>query len=137
MSLAMQSPCEVSGAAFIPGEAVYLRLEGIAPSVAYRRDQLAKLLGRPDPGPGGEELRRQMAGDPRRHAVRRPAVAPGLAPVGHTVGSAPASPARCRTGSTSASLYDWAGGLVWIELPPAPDASAPLVRGAFSRAMPR
>ena len=31
----------------VPGEAVYLRLEGIAPSVAYRRDQLAKLLERP------------------------------------------------------------------------------------------
>jgi glycolate oxidase FAD binding subunit len=30
-------------------------------------------------------------------------------------------------------LYDWAGGLVWIEVPPAPDASAPLVRGVFSQ----
>ena len=47
MSLAMQSSCEVSGAAHIPGEGTYLRLEGIAPSVAYRRDQLAKALGRP------------------------------------------------------------------------------------------
>ena len=46
MSLAMQSACEVSAAAFVPGEAVYLRLEGIAPSVAYRRDQLGKVLTR-------------------------------------------------------------------------------------------
>ena len=47
MSLAMQSPCEVSAAAALPGEAVYLRLEGIAPSVAYRRDQLGRILKRP------------------------------------------------------------------------------------------
>jgi glycolate oxidase FAD binding subunit len=31
-------------------------------------------------------------------------------------------------------LYDWAGGLVWIELPPADDAHAPLVRAAVAAA---
>jgi glycolate oxidase FAD binding subunit len=31
-------------------------------------------------------------------------------------------------------LYDWAGGLVWAALAPAPDANAPLVRGAVAEA---
>ena len=50
MSLALQSPFEVSGAAHLPSAinggvaATLLRLEGVPPSVAYRRDRVAALL---------------------------------------------------------------------------------------------
>ncbi len=53
MSLAMQSSCEVSGAAHLPAALAggtpktFLRLEGVPPSIAYRRDKLAKLLTAP------------------------------------------------------------------------------------------
>jgi glycolate oxidase FAD binding subunit len=46
MADAMQSSADVSAAAHVPGEATWLRLEGIAPSVVARRDRLVKLLGR-------------------------------------------------------------------------------------------
>ena len=46
MSLAMQSACEVSGAAHLPGtpSQTLFRLEGIQPSVVYRRQKLASHL---------------------------------------------------------------------------------------------
>ena len=46
MSLAMQSACEVSGAAHLPGTPAQtlFRLEGIRPSVVYRRQKLASHL---------------------------------------------------------------------------------------------
>src|SRR5437868_3014905 len=53
MSLAMQSSCEVSGAAHLPAALAggtpktFLRLEGVSPSIAYRRDKLAKLVTAP------------------------------------------------------------------------------------------
>ncbi len=53
MSEAMQSPADVSAAAHVPSEGTYLRLEGIGPSVAARRDRLVKLLQR-DAGVLGE-----------------------------------------------------------------------------------
>ena len=44
MTRAVTSPFEVSGAAFVPGEAVYLRVEGLETSVSYRVEELRKLL---------------------------------------------------------------------------------------------
>ncbi len=46
MTTAMGSAYAVSCAAYAPGRGVLLRVEGIAPSVTYRRDQLSKLLDR-------------------------------------------------------------------------------------------
>lgn len=45
MSKAMTSPFDVNGAGFVPGEAVYLRVEGLEASVAYRAGQLRDLIG--------------------------------------------------------------------------------------------
>jgi glycolate oxidase FAD binding subunit len=45
MSRAMTSPYDVNGAAFVPGEAVYIRVEGLEASVAYRAGQLRDLIG--------------------------------------------------------------------------------------------
>jgi len=132
MSLAMQSPCEVSGAAHVPGEAVYLRLEGIAPSVAYRRDQLAKTLGTPVEvmaAKSSAALWRSIRdaaifAEDHRHPLWRISVAP--------------SDASAVIQKLSGSIdfryfFDWAGGLIWLEVPPSPDASEALVRGAFSQ----
>jgi glycolate oxidase FAD binding subunit len=131
MSLAMQSPCEVSAAAFIPGEAVYLRLEGIAPSVAYRRDQLAKLLRTPI------EVLAARSSAARWRAIRDGSLFADRPthPLWRLSVASLQAPAIIRTLSDRIDMryaLDWAGGLVWIEVPPAGDAAAQLVRGAFA-----
>jgi len=131
MSLAMQSACEVSAAAYIPGEAVYLRLEGIAPSVAYRRDQLGKVLKR-----GIEVMAAKssiakwqairdgaMFAENPRHPLWRISVAPSAAPGMIRV---------LKDKLDIRYLFDWAGGLVWLEVPPSHDAAAVLVRSSFA-----
>jgi glycolate oxidase FAD binding subunit len=130
MSLAMQSSCEVSAAAHVPGEAVYLRLEGIAPSVAYRRDQLGKVLRRPievmaakSSAATWKSIRdgAMFAGNPR-HPLWRISVAPSAAPdIIRTL----------KDRLDIRYLFDWAGGLVWLEVPPSHEASAALVRASF------
>ena len=131
MSLAMQSACEVSAAAYVPGEAVYLRLEGIAPSVAYRRDQLGKVLKR-----GIEVMAAKssiakwqairdgaMFAENPRHPLWRISVAPSDAPGMIRV---------LKDKLDIRYLYDWAGGLVWLEVPPSHDAAGALVRSSFA-----
>lgn len=132
MSAAMGSSCEVSGAAHLPqwpadnvdelkspGRAVTaLRLEGITPSIDYRRKKLEELLK-----PFGEmavldaersrNLWREIRdvkpfADRTRRAVWRisttPTLAPGIASgINMTVGAF--------------YFFDWAGGLIWIEMP--------------------
>jgi len=131
MSLAMQSPCEVSAAAAIPGEAVYLRLEGIAPSVAYRRDQLGKVLRRPIEVMAAKSSAAKwkairdgaLFAENPRHPLWRLSVTPSEAPgIIRTLGDK----------LDIRYLFDWAGGLLWIEVPPSHDASEPLVRGSFT-----
>lgn len=131
MSLAMQSSCEVSGAAFMPGDAVYLRLEGIAPSVAYRRDQLAKTLNR----------RIEVMAE-RSSAARWRAIRDGAAFVDRprhplwrlsvTPSQAPGIVQRLGEQRDIRYVFDWAGGLIWLEVPPADDAAADIVRGAMN-----
>jgi len=131
MSLAMQSACEVSAAAFVPGEAVYLRLEGIAPSVSYRRDQLGKVLRR-----GIEVMAAKnsaakwqairdgaMFARNQHHPLWRISVAPS---------DAPGMIRMLKDKLDIRYLFDWAGGLVWLEVPPSHDASQALVRASFT-----
>ena len=130
MSLAMQSACEVSAAAFVPGEAVYLRLEGIAPSVSYRRDQLGKVLKRPIEVMAAKSSAATwrairdgaMFAENPRHPLWRLSVTPS---------EAPGIIRALRDKLDIRYLFDWAGGLVWIEVPPSPDAAEALVRGSF------
>ena len=88
MTAAMNSSCDVSGAAHLPaalgvrlpiGEAVgggrtitALRLEGVAPSVTHRQDGAANAVAavRRAGGLRGPRLARTLARDPRRHSVR-------------------------------------------------------------------
>lgn len=130
MSLAMQSSCEVSAAGFIPGEAVYLRLEGVAPSVAYRRDQLAKALARPI------QVLAQKSSSAKWKAIRdaalfaerpeRPLWRISVAP-----SEAPRLIAELQRQIDLRYILDWAGGLIWLEVPASDDASATLVRAAL------
>lgn len=132
MSLAMQSSSEVSGAAFIPGEAVYLRLEGIAPSVAYRRDALAKLLGKAVQilaARSSAAKWRAIANctplaDTRDRLVWRLSVTPS---------EAPAIIARLKQQLDIRYYFDWAGGLIWLDVPSTDDASASIIRGAVAQ----
>jgi glycolate oxidase FAD binding subunit len=132
MSLAMQSACEVSSAAYVPGEAVYLRLEGIAASVAYRRDALATLLATPvevmaakTSGQTWRAIRDgAMFADNNSHPLWRLSVAPS---------DAPEIIRRLKAKLDIRYLFDWAGGLIWIEVPPEADAAAGLIRQAFTQ----
>lgn len=131
MSLAMQSPCEVSSAAYVPGEAAYLRLEGIAPSVAYRRDQLAKMLKTPI------EVLAAKSSAAKWRAIRDGAFFTDHA--GHPLWKLSVAPSEApsiirglKEKTDLRYVFDWAGGLVWLELPPAADAHASLIRGSFA-----
>lgn len=142
MSAAMGSAHDVSSAAHLPagvsaagvgGAATALRVEGFAPSVVARVAALKGELngfGAEIATLDGEESRelwrvlrdaRPLA-EPRDRAVWKLSVAPMAGPeVAAAIrGSVPE--ATC--------FYDWAGGLVWLAVPPTPDASAAAVRGA-------
>ena len=147
MTAAMQSACEVSGACFLPApvavtsgvEAVAgaaqgicaLRLEGIAPSVDYRANLLAEVLkgfgaiGRLD-AEASKVLWREVrdvdcfAGD-RETLVWRLSVAPAD-------GAGTLERIVAETGATG--YLDWAGGLIWLDLPASSDGAAPEIRAA-------
>ncbi len=132
MSLAMGSSCEVSAAAHLPqwpadsipelntpGRAVTaLRLEGIAQSVAYRRMKLEELL-RPFGELGALDAAKSrafwknvrdvtpFAGHSERPVWKistTPTLAPGIA-------------AGINAAVGARYFYDWAGGLLWLEMP--------------------
>ena len=137
MSLAMQSPCEVSGAAHLPealtgGTAkTFLRLEGVPPSIAYRRDKLIGIMGRKAPIDrlDATSSRAQWIAlrdvhplaDRQDRSVWRLSVPPAE---GAQVMASVASQLEARW------LYDWAGGLIWIDVPPDADAATSVIRGA-------
>ncbi len=132
MSVAMGSSCEVSAAAHLPkapaakvsglsspGKAVTaLRLEGIPQSVAYRKAKLEELL-RPFGELGSLDTAKSRAfwksvrdvmpfagsiGRPVWKISTTPSFAPGIA-------------AGIHAASGADYFYDWAGGLLWLEMP--------------------
>jgi glycolate oxidase FAD binding subunit len=149
MSVAMSSSCEVSGAAHFPAVAAQrldigggaapltaLRLEGVAPSVAHRRqalDNAMKSFGRLTAieGEASARLWRSIrdaapfaADQDEQHPLWRISTAP----------SKGAELVRAVGGSEATVAYDWAGGLVWLSLPPSDDAGAARVRRAVAAA---
>ena len=130
MSLAMQSSAEVSGAAHVPGEATYLRLEGIAPSVASRRDALARLLARPVQILAATSSRAKWReirdcgplADNDERIVWRLSVTPS---------EAPAILAGLKAGPDLRYYMDWAGGLIWLDVLLTEDGSAGVIRSAI------
>ena len=131
MSLAMQSSCEVSGAAHVPGQGTFLRLEGIAPSIAYRRDKLRALLrGTISILDAAQSASQWLAigdvtplADTPERIVWRISVAPS---------EAPAVLARIKSKADARYFLDWAGGLIWLDVPPTEDACEPAIRGAIT-----
>jgi glycolate oxidase FAD binding subunit len=132
MSAAMGSSCEVSAATHLPqwpadsvaelnfpGNAVTaLRLEGISQSVAYRKMKLEELL-RPFGELGALDAAKSRAfwkrirdvapfADRTERAVWKISTTPSLAP-----GIA----AGINTAVGALYYYDWAGGLLWLEMP--------------------
>jgi glycolate oxidase FAD binding subunit len=115
MSLAMQSSAEVSGAAHIPGQGTYLRLEGIAPSVVYRRDKLVKLLGGKIEVLATKQSNSQWRSirdvlplaDNQERMVWRISVAPS---------HAPAVIEKLKSQIDFRYFMDWAGGVTWLDV---------------------
>lgn len=116
MSSAMQSSCEVSGAAHIPDVGTFLRLEGVAPSVVYRRNKLLQLLGGTSDlliaGNSAKQWRiiRDVIpfADDQQRAVWRLSVTPSLAP---------SIIAKLKAQMDLRYYFDWAGGLIWLDTP--------------------
>jgi glycolate oxidase FAD binding subunit len=145
MTAAMGSPCDVSGAAHLPGHLAFrfgaldskqattlFRLEGVGPSVKHRKDMLAALL-RPF---GAVEYFDERRSRDLWHEVRdvKPFAVDG--PSGdRPVWRISTVPAR---GSEMAALiepsaqmfYDWAGGLIWVAPLAADDGGARSIRSA-------
>jgi glycolate oxidase FAD binding subunit len=156
MTAAMGSFGDVSAAAHLPASVAAriaelataqaattaFRLEGVAPSVAQRREILETLLapfGSRDASLGalGEVPSRALwravrdvmpfgaAGPAGDRDVWRISTAPTKgAGVGHALAAA----------LDAELLYDWGGGLVWAAVPAADDASAPLVHSTVAAA---
>ncbi|WP_207484216.1 FAD-binding protein [Arenibaculum pallidiluteum] len=145
LSSALCSPHEVAGAAHLPaamaagipgaaeqGAAVTaIRLEGFAPSVAYRAGLLEKALG----GKAATAALEGGASAAFWRAVRD--VAPFVARPERAVWRISVAPRRgpAVLGELAARLgaegyYDWGGGLIWLGTDPAGDAGAAAVRAA-------
>jgi len=145
MTAAMGSYADVSGAAYLPagpasrvgelqavGGATALRLEGVAPSVAHRKDLLAKVLA----GFGKLESLSAAASRALWRAISDVApFAAGGARGDRYVWRISTAPTRgveigrkLAEAAQAESFYDWAGGLVWAALPPADDAGAAVIR---------
>ena len=149
MTRAMSAGVDVAAAAHLPataartlpagaaGALTLLRLEGIAVSVAARAERLIRLLAAD--GAPARVIAPASAGlwqavrdvTPFARERDRPVWRVSLAP---TRGAAFAAAVAAAVPGTEA-LYDWAGGLVWLQLPAdAPDAGAEAVRAALAAA---
>ncbi len=119
LSSALTSPYDVTGAAHWPGLGTFVRIEGFAASVAYRRAELQRRLSRfgavdtatDDPWPAIRDVApfHAAAGDVWRLST--------------TPSAAPALVARI---APRKALYDWGGGLVWLLTDPGFDLRAAL-----------
>ena len=143
MAAATGSSADVSGAAHLPDHvaswfaglkaeaATVFRLEGVAPSVAHRREQFAALMT-----PFGsvsvldEAASRSLWRDIRD--VNAFAVASARHRPVWRISTAPAQAHRLVDLITPAAqmVYDWAGGLVWLGMPYADEPDAGSVRAA-------
>lgn len=116
MTHAMMSPFEISGAAAVPGEGVFLRLEGMDVSVQYRVEKVRALLG----GMGDVEVIEDPDASAALWTRLRDVTdfAEGSAAVWRV--SMKPSDLMSRLipalGDGLDVQYDWAGGLAWIRM---------------------
>ncbi len=128
MTTAMQSPHEVSGAAYVPGQGVLIRVEGIAGSVNFRTVALAKMLEvkseiiteKPSAKLWQDVRDLTMFADSQTRHLWKIAVPPQ---------DAPAVIDALKGKLDIRYMFDWAGGLIWLDHEP--QASAHLIRGAL------
>ena len=132
MARALNTPHDVSAAAHIPARRVTaIRLEGPAPSVAFRARAIEQMFGRAD-RLGPDETRQFWldVGAVRPILPHEDRIVWRLCP---TPSEAPATVRRISQRLPSAqAFYDWGGGLVWLSLEPTSDAHASVVRGAMT-----
>lgn len=149
MTAAIGSSCDVAGAAHLPrgiaariaplaavaGAVTAFRIEGVAPSVAHRRDALAALL---KPFGGADTL---SAADSRALwlAVRdatpfaaKPDAEWPLWRISTIQTQGAALGARIIAATGAEVFYDWAGGLLWAAPELSNDAGAASIRRALS-----
>jgi glycolate oxidase FAD binding subunit len=128
MSAALQSPCEVSGAAHLPGTQTLLRLEGMPTSIAYRYDKLAALLKQ-----FGASMRVVEKASKEQWRAIRDGLPLGASGVVWRISVAPSQGAevvaRIAGQMNIQHYYDWGGGLIWLS---APCANAELIRSSFT-----
>lgn len=137
MAAALGSPHDVSGAAYLPKgyasevspQSVLLRVEGPAPSVAFRREKLRDQFGMSsilDSATSGRLWKAlgeaSPISEPRDRAIWRVSAAPMRgAEVAETV-----------TRTLDAKWFlDWGGGLLWLAMPEQGDAGAAAIRAAI------
>ncbi|MBF9043528.1 FAD-binding protein [Rhodobacterales bacterium HKCCE4037] len=118
MTKAVTSPFDITGAAYSPDEAVYLRVEGLDSSVRYRVEQLKTLIG-------GEI---SVSEDPSASAAiwRRLRDVSDFAEGSAAVWRVSMKPSDMvevfLNGSMGAAGFDyrldWAGGLAWVRMTP-------------------
>ena len=152
MCVAMGSANEVSGAAHLPADTAArlplpelaglgraltaLRLEGVGPSVAYRREKLAELMR----ASGAVEMVESETSRALWAAIRDAAPFAGRSTPLWRVSVAPtagSSVAAALAGQPVRHFYDWSGGLVWIEVAEegaSHDAFAGAIRAAIQAA---
>lgn len=137
LTRAMGTPFDVSGAAWALPEATggqgerYIRVEGMAGSVAYRIGKLRDLLGADTVLEGSDsaalwrDLRDVKSFAGREGAVwkisTRPTAAAGLCD------------ALTKSGIPHAAVADWSGGLLWLLTPETDDAGAAAIRAETAR----
>jgi glycolate oxidase FAD binding subunit len=154
LAQAMGGRAAVTGAAHLPADVApqssipavaqagagvtFLRLEGVAPSLAAGLDHLQDLLGGLAPAlvleaEESAALWREVAdavyfAGPADRVIWSLSVPPSRA-AGLGAGLAAELAGRC--------FYDWAGGSIWLEAPAAPDAHAAVVRDRLAAAVGR
>ncbi|MEX2035447.1 MAG: FAD-binding protein, partial [Xanthobacteraceae bacterium] len=147
MCAAMASSCDVSAAAHLPAglvmyfdglhvmqAATAFRLEGVAPSVRHRKAVLAALLQPFGPVEHVDDSHSRALWRSVRDVKPFSAGAPtGEQPLWR-VSTAPArgSELAALLGADAQFFYDWAGGLIWIAMPPSDDAGSAAVRRAVA-----
>jgi glycolate oxidase FAD binding subunit len=113
-----------------------LRLEGVTPSVAHRIHALETLmkplgtlahLGDTDSIAYWQAVRDVVPFAASAHDDERPVWRLSASP---TRGAEIGSKIAAETGGEA--FYDWAGGLIWVMLPPSDDAGAAIVRGSLA-----
>jgi glycolate dehydrogenase FAD-binding subunit len=152
MTAAIGSAADVSGAAHLSAAAASrvvaaaaqgraitaLRLEGVAPSVAHRRQVLEALLKPFGPLAALGEAASRALWKSVRDVAPFAADGPSGDRIVWRISTAPTHGAALGTVISSRTdaevLYDWAGGLVWAALIPSDDGGAMLVRRAVAAA---